>query len=459
MEQITKSTTKMVEKSFSELVQLAEKVNFEDVAKELRKQWLLHWREYLDEIRNLIRSQREEKYLFENILFCLEKCIFESYKNVSIKTRNTSNDKIKIYISNKYPSSEIFNILDSTGASSKEKFVFICMSTIYFNEDVFGDIFELNDFPIEYVSVFNDIATDDNYRHWRDRELPAPHGFSSDKSDRHLGYGRENVESIVLADNFDRLRNQMQSLEEDLTFKAKRAESASLAAIREMEDGVESKLKSANERIEKIDSTIAEQLDKAVVDSLQRHKLSAAIALWSGDARSKFWQFLAGIFTVLVLLFVIPAIGVWKHSYIVEYMAEIAFVPEANTANQPLNSEGSQSAFDVNVGDIRVDAQLGTLGNILLIVGRIAFITIPIIFYFWLTRLAVRYTLRSLVLMDDAKRRSVYLEMFFRIDETGESKELRTKLFDAMTAPMPGHQEVAADLPIAIDKIIDKIKS
>lgn len=224
-----------------------------------------------------------------------------------------------------------------------------------------------------------------------------------------------------------------------------------------------------------ISDRIELELQTATDTALERHGLIAAIDLWAGDAKSKLKQFQAGAVAVVFLLLIMPAIGIWQHNAIARYISDVSVSQsKLEVTSEPKAANGEKTATagptnnpkEVNVTSspatkttIDISNSSNTFQNILAVVSKIAFISIPILFYVWLVRLVVRYTLRSMVLMDDAKRRAVYLEMFFKAKHEEEGEVLQTKLFDALTAPMPGHQEVAADAPISIEKIIAAIKA
>ncbi|WP_068312564.1 hypothetical protein [Polycladidibacter hongkongensis] len=83
------------------------------------------------------------------------------------------------------------------------------------------------------------------------------------------------------------------------------------------------------------------------------------------------------------------------------------------------------------------------------IFGKLAFITVPLFVYFWMLRLSVRFTFRSLLLMDDASQRLTFLKTYEHLVADGnvEANE-RTVLLNSLFAPMPGHGDARIDPPI-----------
>ena len=64
----------------------------------------------------------------------------------------------------------------------------------------------------------------------------------------------------------------------------------------------------------------------------------------------------------------------------------------------------------------------------------------PLGLYFWLVRIVVRFNMRSLLLMDDARQRATMMETYYRlIEKEAATKEERALVFQALMRPPPGH--------------------
>lgn len=72
--------------------------------------------------------------------------------------------------------------------------------------------------------------------------------------------------------------------------------------------------------------------------------------------------------------------------------------------------------------------------------GRLAIISVPVISYFWLIKILVRYYMRSMLLMDDARQREVMLDTYFLLTSTGRADENdRPLILWALFRQTPGH--------------------
>ncbi|MER9757562.1 DUF6161 domain-containing protein [Mesorhizobium sp. M0166] len=93
-------------------------------------------------------------------------------------------------------------------------------------------------------------------------------------------------------------------------------------------------------------------------------------------------------------------------------------------------------------------------------VSRLVVVTIPLALYFWLIRLVVRFNMRSMLLMDDARQRATIIETYYKmIEQQAATKEDRALILQALCRPPPGHGSDSIEPPNfteVIDKAIGK---
>jgi hypothetical protein len=74
--------------------------------------------------------------------------------------------------------------------------------------------------------------------------------------------------------------------------------------------------------------------------------------------------------------------------------------------------------------------------------------------YFWLIKLVVRFNMRSMLLMDDARQRATMLETYYRMIEKGAAtNEDRALVLQALMRPAPGHGPDSVEPPNFTDVI------
>ncbi|HEV7321519.1 MAG TPA: DUF6161 domain-containing protein [Ensifer sp.] len=72
--------------------------------------------------------------------------------------------------------------------------------------------------------------------------------------------------------------------------------------------------------------------------------------------------------------------------------------------------------------------------------GRILVVSVPVAVYFWLLKIVVRFIIRSLLLMDDARQRHTIMQAYFRIttQDSSDERALPMMLW-AIFRQVPGH--------------------
>ena len=90
----------------------------------------------------------------------------------------------------------------------------------------------------------------------------------------------------------------------------------------------------------------------------------------------------------------------------------------------------------------------------LALVGRIAFVSVPILFYIWIIKLVGRFNARSLLLMDDAAQRSTMLDTYlYLIQKDADVTEERKTVLEALFRAAPGYGSDSNE-PVAIADLL-----
>lgn len=132
------------------------------------------------------------------------------------------------------------------------------------------------------------------------------------------------------------------------------------------------------------------------------------------NAQTAFW--VSSVF-LLLLLIVVPGVAIWQNEMVFSFMAKLV------------------GAATVDVGD-----NPGPVTITVATISRLVIITIPLALYFWLIRLIVRFNMRSMLLMDDARQRATMLETYYRmIERSAATTEDRALVLQALMRPPPGH--------------------
>ncbi|SDR30733.1 hypothetical protein [Pseudovibrio sp. Tun.PSC04-5.I4] len=181
-------------------------------------------------------------------------------------------------------------------------------------------------------------------------------------------------------------------------------------------------------------ASFKEDAANAVLEVKESAKLEKARLQWKSKRNGHCWSFWLSLTVLLFALICIPYQAIASHAEIINFVAKVSNL-FAQSLNPIANSSSSQ---EISLG-VELIRQ----------VGKLFFLTVPLVIYFWICRLVVRYVLRSLVLMDDASQRRVVLDTYLNLISEGVAKEDdRQLLLQAIFAPLPGHGEARIDLPI-----------
>ena len=144
---------------------------------------------------------------------------------------------------------------------------------------------------------------------------------------------------------------------------------------------------------------------KANFDDLKIH--------WINRANSAWWALNSSWAVLVMLLVVIPIAAVYKSATILQFARQITDAATVAIGNDP-------SAVAIVVS----------------IFSRLVVITVPLVLYFWLIRLVVRFNMRSMLLMDDARQRATTLETYYKmIERSAATVDDRALVLKALVRP------------------------
>lgn len=158
---------------------------------------------------------------------------------------------------------------------------------------------------------------------------------------------------------------------------------------------------------------------------------------WTDRASASWWALVTSGLVLFVLLVALPAWAIYDNDAVIGLLKHLT------------------EAAAIEVGDATNPVVL-TVAT----VSRLVVITIPLALYFWLIRLVVRFNMRSMLLMDDARQRATIIETYYKmIEQQAATKEDRALILQALCRPPPGHGSDSIEPPNfteVIDKAIGK---
>lgn len=158
-------------------------------------------------------------------------------------------------------------------------------------------------------------------------------------------------------------------------------------------------------------------------------KLQDARKLWTGAADQAWNAYTLSWFVLALLLLLVPCIAIYNYTAITTFFHEV-----------------SASIFK--------DIPIGASDTVALIsaVSRLFIVTVPLAMYIWLVRIVVRFNMRSLLLMDDARQRNTMLETYLHLVERDAAvKADRPLILEALFRRTPGHGSDTIEPPNLAD--------
>jgi hypothetical protein len=182
----------------------------------------------------------------------------------------------------------------------------------------------------------------------------------------------------------------------------------------------EKKLVDMSTRLQQFYDSIGEPhkaLEAFKVSMREELKLQDARRLWTDSASAARRDYAISWLILLILLIVLPAYAVSQYQAVIDFFHQ------------------------VSIGIFK-DIPTGASDTVAVIsaISRLFVVTVPIATYLWLIRIVVRFNMRSLLLMDDARQRNTMLETYLHlVERDAEVKADRPLILEALFRRTPGH--------------------
>lgn len=207
-----------------------------------------------------------------------------------------------------------------------------------------------------------------------------------------------------------------------------------LTSLNRLASGLDQKFTETAENYHSINAKMEDQ--KKRVDQLDIHqkaalneireslKLDEARKLWGGFGKSAAISFWSSFVLIIVILISFPLLAYYQRAEIIEFLRNLE-------VNLSAGSNGN-----------------GAVASTFTAFGRLLIITAPLGFVVWLVRLLVRFNMRSMLLMDDARSRVTMLDTYlFLIGQDAAVKQDRGAILEALFRRAPGHGGDTAEPP------------
>lgn len=198
-------------------------------------------------------------------------------------------------------------------------------------------------------------------------------------------------------------------------------------------DELQEKLKSNQASTENLTSevnTTKERMEALTEELKDAIGLSETEDLWAGRIKMYRWSFGVSAVILVALLLGIPFV-IWSYRLdVIEFVKSIELIAISQTPAR--NPNPVESTF--------------------LIIGRLAIVGIPAAFVAWLIRIVVRFNLRSMLLLDDARQRHTMLSTYlFLVRQRAADTSDRAAVLEALFRRPPGHGADTVEPPDFVD--------
>jgi hypothetical protein len=211
-----------------------------------------------------------------------------------------------------------------------------------------------------------------------------------------------------------------------------------LANLLTMAETLANKAQAQASEAQALSSKVAERVDKAKVASenllitigqpqaaieafqesiREELKLTQARKLWTESAERAKGAYIISWVGLLILLIGAPVIAIVQSEAIFQFFRAIG---DAVLVDLPENA--TETAI------------------LIAAVSRLVLVTLPVALFVWLIRIIVRFNMRSLLLMDDARQRNTMLETYLHLVEQDATVKVdRPLILEALFRRTPGH--------------------
>ncbi|TPK38687.1 hypothetical protein [Mesorhizobium sp. B2-5-3] len=154
---------------------------------------------------------------------------------------------------------------------------------------------------------------------------------------------------------------------------------------------------------------------------------------WNNRANAATWAVSLSYALVLILIAAPVVYLSFSYSNVMDYLKEVGSLTKEELGENP------------NAGLAAVVAAT-----------RLALIGVPLVLYFWIIRLAVKFNSRSMMLMDDSRARATMLETYYRMIAKDAAKdEDRAQVLAALFRPTPGYEADSGEPPTLISSVLN----
>ncbi|MER8537193.1 DUF6161 domain-containing protein [Mesorhizobium sp. M1005] len=233
--------------------------------------------------------------------------------------------------------------------------------------------------------------------------------------------------------------NNLRETTESLTERANGALEAAENAAKQA-GAFENRAKDLSGQIEAFQAAIdantqdAEDKLSSFLDAAKARSAYQGVRIyWTDRAGASWWALMISGFVLFVLLVGLPAWAIYDNDAVIRLLKHLT------------------EAAGIEIGNVTNPVVL-TVAT----VSRLVVVTIPLALYFWLIRLVVRFNMRSMLLMDDARQRATIIETYYKmIEQQAATKEDRALILQALCRPPPGHGSDSIEPP-NFTEVIDK---
>ncbi|OBQ68427.1 hypothetical protein EFV37_24955 [Mesorhizobium loti] len=241
---------------------------------------------------------------------------------------------------------------------------------------------------------------------------------------------KANKDMGVAANNFAVLTEQLRTRSTTAIEAAERA-AEQVAAFQLHAKDLQARLDGFEADIQAKSLDAEEKLSSFLNAAQARTAYRQVVSYWSDRATDSWRALVISSLALAVFLIGLPILAVLENDTVINFLKHLT-----DATNVPLGSEPNAVVLTVAT------------------VSRLVVITIPLALYFWLIKLLVRFNIRSMLLMDDARQRETIIETYYKmIEQEAATKEDRSMILQALCRPPPGHGGDNVEPPSVTDII------
>ncbi|RAZ75807.1 DUF6161 domain-containing protein [Mesorhizobium atlanticum] len=303
-----------------------------------------------------------------------------------------------------------------------------------------GVLFEMRDFVRPQSQIPFPVPTElASYAAWRAlEEAPLDRSGSIAKQMSNLAAVSTGLQSDLRSQMAASAARLEQTIE-TLTSRANHALEAAETAAKQAGE-FDSQAKDLRQKIDDFSVDIdartvdAESKLNSFLDAAKTRSTYQGIRIyWTDRANAAWWALALSGAVLFLLLVAIPAFAIWENDAVIALLKHLTEAAGVDVANQ-------QNPVVLTIATV----------------SRLVIVTIPLALYFWLIKLVVRFNIRSMLLMDDARQRATIIETYYKmIEQGGATVEDRALILQALCRPAPGHGGDSVDPP-NFTEVIDK---